>query len=157
MESYTGTTRYANSGAPGQRPFPYVVQLEEGDNCFVPLDHPNVIRSMDGAEEVSWNARTQAMEVAALVRARRLDPLRPRVVARREDRGRDMTPSPCLAWLLQSVEGESLVKTFAQTRMRREHFTEMSAQLDLCQKALAEHREEKRSITNKAESAYGTP
>ena len=48
--------------------------------------------------------------------------------------------------IMAAVEGESLVKTFAQTRMRPEHFTEMSAQLDLCQKALAEYLEEKRSM-----------
>ena len=48
--------------------------------------------------------------------------------------------------IMASIEVDSLVKSFAQQRMRPEHFTEMSAQLDLCQKALAEYLEEKRSM-----------
>jgi dynein heavy chain 2 len=48
--------------------------------------------------------------------------------------------------VMAAIAGDSLVKSFAQTRMRPTHFTEMSAQLDLCQKALAEYLEEKRSM-----------
>ena len=48
--------------------------------------------------------------------------------------------------IMGAIEGESLVKTFAQMRMRPEHFAEMSTQLDLCQKALTEYLEEKRSM-----------
>ena len=48
--------------------------------------------------------------------------------------------------IMASVDADSLVKSFAQIRMRPEHLSEMSTQLDLCQKALAEYLEEKRSM-----------
>ena len=41
--------------------------------------------------------------------------------------------------IMASIDADSLVKSFAQTRMRPDHLNEMSTQLDLCQKALAEH------------------
>ena len=44
------------------------------------------------------------------------------------------------------MDADSLVKSFSQIRMRPEHLSEMSTQLDLCQKALAEYLEEKRSM-----------
>ena len=47
---------------------------------------------------------------------------------------------------MASVDADSLVKSFSQIRMRPEHLSEMSTQLDLCQKALAEYLEEKRSM-----------
>ena len=48
--------------------------------------------------------------------------------------------------IMASVDADSLVKSFSQIRMRPEHLSEMSTQLDLCQKALAEYLEEKRSM-----------
>ena len=48
--------------------------------------------------------------------------------------------------IMASIDADSLVKSFAQTRMRPDHLNEMSTQLDLCQKALAEYLEEKRSM-----------
>jgi dynein heavy chain 2 len=44
------------------------------------------------------------------------------------------------------VSADSLVKTFADHRMRANHLDEMSTQLDMCQKALAAFLEEKRSM-----------
>ena len=44
---------------------PYHVSLEDGDSCYAHLDHPALIRSAVDGEEVGWNARAQAMEVAA--------------------------------------------------------------------------------------------
>ena len=39
---------------------------------------------------------------------------------------------------MASVDADSLVKSFSQIRMRPEHLSEMSTQLDLCQKALSQ-------------------
>ena len=54
-----------SSGVPGQRPFPYLIHLDSGDACCAPVDHPDMIRSVDSTEEVSFNTRTRSMEAAA--------------------------------------------------------------------------------------------
>ena len=57
---------YQSSIVPGEPPVPYRVHLERGDDCYASRDHPEVIRSGGGNhEELIWNARTKAMEVAA--------------------------------------------------------------------------------------------
>ena len=43
---------------------PYVIQLERGDSCYSHLDHSMLIRAAEG-EELAWNDRTRALEVAA--------------------------------------------------------------------------------------------
>ena len=48
--------------------------------------------------------------------------------------------------IMASIDADSLVKSFAEMRMREEHLHEMSTQLDMCQKALADYLEEKRSM-----------
>jgi dynein heavy chain 2 len=48
--------------------------------------------------------------------------------------------------MMGAVGADSLVKAFAEYRMRPNHLSEMSTQLDMCQKALAEYLEEKRSM-----------
>ena len=48
--------------------------------------------------------------------------------------------------IMASIDADSLVKSFAQTRMRPDHLNEMSTQRDLCQKALAAYLEAKRSM-----------
>ena len=48
--------------------------------------------------------------------------------------------------IMASIDADSLVKSFAEMRMREDHMHEMSTQLDVCQKALADYLEEKRSM-----------
>ena len=48
--------------------------------------------------------------------------------------------------IMQAISVNPLVKAFAQYRMRDSHLSEISTQLDMCQKALAEYLEEKRSM-----------
>lgn len=60
-----GVVAAHHHGVPGQRPFPYLVHLDRGDACCASLDHPEMIRAVAGGGDVSWNSRTQAMEIAA--------------------------------------------------------------------------------------------
>ena len=48
--------------------------------------------------------------------------------------------------MMGSIGADSLVKSFAEYRMRPNHLGDMSTQLDMCQKALAEYLEEKRAM-----------
>mmetsp|Transcript_31571 Transcript_31571/g.104245 ORF Transcript_31571/g.104245 Transcript_31571/m.104245 type:complete len:594 (-) Transcript_31571:735-2516(-) len=43
----------------------YLVHLDRGDSCVVPVDHPDLVRGVAGGEALAWNERAQAMEVAA--------------------------------------------------------------------------------------------
>ena len=52
-------------GVPGQPPLPYLIHLDRGDACYAMHDHPEMIRAVAGGGDVSWNSRTQAMEIAA--------------------------------------------------------------------------------------------
>ena len=62
-------SHYHSNGVPGQEPFAYVVVLDRGgDACYAPIDHPEIIRAAVSTGEVYWNARTNAMEVAAKAR-----------------------------------------------------------------------------------------
>lgn len=54
-----------SAGDPGQQPLPYLVHLDRGDACYARLDIPQLIRGAVPGEELAWNERTQAMEVAA--------------------------------------------------------------------------------------------
>jgi len=58
---------HVSAGGPGlwQQPLPYMVHLDRGDSCFAQHDHPGLIRAAVAGEELAWNGRTQAMEVAA--------------------------------------------------------------------------------------------
>ena len=59
---------YVSTGAPGQPPMPYLVRLDSGETCYAHLDHHGLIRSVNGEsgrEELAWNSRANAMEVAA--------------------------------------------------------------------------------------------
>ena len=55
--------QHPSSGDPA--PAPYEVRLEDGSRCFAPVDTPAVIRAEAGEEEIVWNPRAQALEVAA--------------------------------------------------------------------------------------------
>ena len=47
-------------------PPPYLVRLDSEDMVYAPVDHAELIRAEGGGgEDVEWNIRTQAMEVAA--------------------------------------------------------------------------------------------
>ena len=46
---------------------PYLIHLDRRDSINPPVDHPETIRAAADGEEVSWNSRTRAMEVAATV------------------------------------------------------------------------------------------
>ena len=49
----------------GQPPRPYLIHLDQGDACHALHDHHEMIRAVANVGEVSWNSRTQAMEIAA--------------------------------------------------------------------------------------------
>ena len=54
-----------STGAPGQPPMPYMVHLDNGEACYAHVDDPGLIRRAGAGEELTWNNRTRAMEVAA--------------------------------------------------------------------------------------------
>ena len=61
-----GTVADCYVKAGGAQWMPYQIDLDRGDACYAQSDEPGLIRNVGGAgEDLAWNDRTQAMEVAA--------------------------------------------------------------------------------------------